>query len=661
LLPDYLEKGIYLAVISKALISISETVTFVSENRLSMQKNCIYLSCFIFCITICSCGQADEDHVIPEVIDVHTYAQPGKAVATHLSLKLTADFSLRVLRGLASYTIKSEMAADKIIFDVNGLEIDSVHIVNNSGSLMGQYSIGEYQPFMGAPLSITIDTTITGVDIYYSTKSNAAALQWLSPQQTQGKTHPFLFTQGQAILTRTWIPCQDSPGIRFTYDAVITVPPQLLPVMSASNPTVKNETGIYTFEMQQPIPAYLMALAIGDIEFTSLGSRTGVYAEPGVLQAAAYEFADMDNMLEAAESLYGPYLWDRYDLIVLPPSFPFGGMENPRLTFATPTIIAGDRSLTSLVAHELAHSWSGNLVTNATWDDFWLNEGFTNYFERRIMESLYGEDYTNMLWLLGFQDLQGTIEDLGVDHPDTHLKLSLEGRDPDEGMTDIAYEKGSLMLRSLEEKVGRETFDQFLKEYFESFKFETISTEAWIPYTKKYLLNPNKVDFDLEAWIYSSGIPADAASIRSDKLANVDQRLKEFIRIGRLDASQGKSWSTHEWLHFLKNLSIDLHVSFYEKLDEVFALSSSGNAEILAAWLEISIWSGYLHGHNQEILEEFLTEVGRRKFLVPLYRALIESNDRTLAAEIFEKAKANYHSISANSIADLIATAQQVG
>ncbi len=619
-----------------------------------------YLTSLCLLGALC-CTSTEEELDVEPAIDQHTYADPNRAVTTHLDLEIEANFETRVLTGKASYLIQATSDAADIILDINQLTIDSIFVHRERGMEEVSFQIGETKQFMGAPLTIPIDSLVTRIDLYYQTDPAASALQWLEPKQTYDKTHPFLFTQGQAILTRTWIPCQDGPGIRFTYNAIVKVPPSLLALMSASNPTSRNDEGIYHFEMTQPIPAYLMALAIGSLEFAPLGERTGVYAEPGLLEASAYEFADMEKMLLAAEKLYGPYLWDRYDLIVLPPSFPFGGMENPRLTFATPTIIAGDRSLTALVAHELAHSWSGNLVTNATWEDFWLNEGFTNYFERRIMEDLYGKEYTDMLWLLGFQDLQSTIEDLGPDHPDTHLKLQLGGRDPDDGMTDIAYEKGSLLLRTLEEQVGRETFDAFLMNYFEEFKFKSISTDAWIAYATRYLLKPNKLKFDLDRWIHGPGIPEGAAIPESSRLRNVDQRLQEFVRIGRLDASQGNRWSTHEWLHFLRHLPRDLHVSFYEKLDDVFDLSASGNSEILAVWLEISIESGYLENHNKQILENFLTTVGRRKFLTPLYKALLNHNQINLAKEIFQKARSNYHSVAANSIADLIETSTEVG
>ncbi len=611
----------------------------------------------IFSLSVMCCKQTyqgpDPGNVV-NAKDTHTYAQPEVARVTHLSLDLTVDFDSKVLSGSAHYQMDLDSNASEIILDMHRLEIDSILIGTTGSMRTASYQIGEEKPFMGSPLTIETSPSDSEMTIFYKTHPEALALQWLNPQQTLGKEHPFLFTQGQAILTRSWIPCQDSPGIRYTYEANIKVPAGLMAVMSATNPQSKSDDGSYRFTMEQPITSYLMALAVGDIAFSSIGDRTGVYAEPGMLEAASYEMADLEKMVVATEELYGPYQWDRFDLIILPPSFPFGGMENPKLTFATPTIIAGDRSLTSLVAHELAHSWSGNLVTNATWDDFWLNEGHTVYLERRIMEALYGKEYADMLALLGLQDLQSTIDDLGPEDDDTHLKLDLEGRDPDEGMTDVAYEKGYLLLRTLEELAGREVFDQYLKSYFEKYQFQSIGTDKWVAYVNKYLIHEQDLTFSVEEWVYGPGIPDNAAQISSDRFAMVDRRVSEFDRIGRLDRSTTRGWSTHEWLHFIRQLPHDLHVSFYEKLDTVFDFSNSGNSEILAAWLELSIRSGYMPDHNQAQLEAFLTRVGRRKFLTPLYRALKETDQLDLARQIFDQARPNYHSVSSRSIAELL-------
>jgi leukotriene A-4 hydrolase/aminopeptidase len=589
----------------------------------------------------------NEANAMP--VDTHSYAKPLEAKVKHMSLNLKADFDQQILKGKVSYDIENNNA-DQIIFDVKNLVIESVAMDDNVPTT---YKLGNEDPIKGKALTIDINPDVKRVHIQYSTTEGSQALLWLNPLQTAGKIQPFLFTQGQAILTRTWIPSQDSPGIRITYDATVQVPKDLLALMSASNPTEKNAKGIYHFEMKQAIPPYLIALSIGDLEFEAIGEKTGVYAEPALLKRAIYEFGDMEKMLNTAEELYGEYLWDRYDVIVLPPSFPFGGMENPRLTFATPTILAGDRSLTSLIAHELAHSWSGNLVTNATWNDFWLNEGFTVYFERRIMEAIYGEDYVKMLTMLGYQDLQGTIEDLGSGHADTKLELDLEGRDPDDGMTDIAYEKGAHFLMMLEEKVGREKFDLFLNQYFNEYKFKTIHTSAFKTYLKENLLEKYNVDADIDEWIHKAGLPSNCPIVKSEKFDLVDQQIKTMLAGDPINASTTSDWTTHEWLHFIRHLPNEMTFEQMQKLDNTIGLSNSGNSEILAAWFQLSIENGY-YKNNLDQIEKFLTSVGRRKFLTPLYKAFKENDALETARNIYKKARDSYHSVAVNTMDELL-------
>ncbi|MEX2088191.1 MAG: M1 family metallopeptidase, partial [Bacteroidota bacterium] len=483
--------------------------------------------------------------------------------------------------------------------------------------------LGDVVQFLGQALTIDITPQTKEVTIAYHTNPNAAALQWLEPSQTAGGKRPFLFTQSQAILARTWVPCQDGPGVRMTYSARVKTRPDLMAVMSATNPTAKTADGVYEFSMPQPIPSYLLALAVGDLAFKSTGPRSGVYAEPSMVDKAAWELEDTEKMIEAAESLYGPYRWDRYDVIVLPPSFPFGGMENPRLTFATPTILAGDRSLVALVAHELAHSWSGNLVTNATWNDFWLNEGFTVYFEHRIMEQVYGRTYSEMLAQLSMQDLQATINELGATHPDTHLKLNLGGRDPDEGMTDIAYNKGYFFLRLIEEAVGREKWDAFLKSYFDAFAFGTMTTEGFISYLRENLIHGDKnleEKIQIDRWVSGPGLPEGAPEVRSGEFGRVEEQLNAWKNGALAGKLATKDWTTHHWLHFLRNLPTTLSSEQMADLDKAFAFSRSGNSEILAAWFPHVITHSYQPGYTA--LENFLMGVGRRKFLKPLYTKL---------------------------------------
>ena len=599
--------------------------------------------------------QCKKDHKVPALSspnmppmdDHHSFAKPEEAVITHLSLDLTADFSNKTLSGTATYGIKVAPGATNIYLDTRDLDIISVAVDDVNAA----FTLGDVTEWLGQSLSVPVTSENKKLTIRYATRPGAEALQWLEPSQTAGKNQPYLFTQGQAILTRTWIPIQDSPGIRLTYDAQIKCPPSLLAVMSATNPTVKNAEGLYTFSMKQPIPAYLIALAIGDIDFRAIGERTGVYAEPSIVDKAAAEFSDMEKMVEAAEALYGPYQWERYDVIVLPPSFPFGGMENPKLTFATPTILAGDKSLVALIAHELAHSWSGNLVTNATWNDFWLNEGFTVYFELRIMEALYGKSYAAMLTNLGYQGLTNTIKELPAE--DTHLFLKLDGRNPDDGMTDIAYEKGAHFLLLLEEKAGREKFDAFLKSYFTENQFQSMTTTKFLAYLDEKLIQPNHIDINVDEWVYQPGLPANCPVITTDRFAAVEKENADFLNGKEAKSLSTAQWTSHEWLHFIRALPDSLSAAQMKDLDNAFGYTQSGNSEILAAWFTLAIKQGY----GKEILpsiRKFLVEVGRRKFLTPLYTSLVESGMKEEAKSIYQEARPNYHSVAYNTIDKIV-------
>lgn len=589
----------------------------------------------------------------PDRVDYHSYSQPLNAKTKHLDLNLTIDFDKKQLDGFARWEIENNQAK-QIIFDVRDLNISKVTTGVGNKELETKFTTTPAAEYIGSALKVEIKPTDKIVTIYYSTKPGKdAALDWIDAELTADKKLPFMFTQGQAILTRSWLPCQDSPGIRVTYNAEITVPKGFLAVMSAENPQAKNETGVYTFKMEQPIPSYLIALAAGDLEFAAISDRTGVYAEPSVLEAAAYEFGEMEKMVAIAENLYGKYDWERFDVIVLPPSFPFGGMENPRLTFATPTIIAGDRSLTSLIAHELAHSWSGNLVTNATWNDFWLNEGFTVYFERRIMEELSGKDYEAMLSVLGYQDLEEDVKDLGETSKDTHLFLNLDGRDPDDGMTDIAYEKGAFFLQMLEKAVGREDFDKFLNQYFSEHKFQTITTNEFIDYLKINLIEKYSLDVNIEEWIFEPGIPASMEPVVSERFMKVDVAVENASKTGNLSTTTTENWTTHEWLHFIRKLPRNLSTKKMAAIDKAHNLSQSGNSEILAAWFDLSIRTKYSSQNIKEI-EAFLVRVGRRKFLTPLYRAFKESGELAEGQRIYSLARPQYHSVSRSTIDALL-------
>lgn len=601
------------------------------------------------------CGTKPQHETQIMKQDPHSYSRPAEAKVTHLKWTAIINFDTKIIDGIASWSIETSIAADSIILDTKDLDIEKITLDENTAA---EFRLGRKDPILGQSLSIAIKPETRSINIHYQTSPDAEAVQWLSAQQTAGKKFPFLFTQSQAILARSWVPCQDTPGIRFTYEADVTVPKELIALMSASNPKEKNSTGQYHFEMKQPISSYLLALAVGDVVFKPISDRSGVYAERSLVDTAAWEFADLDKMIAGAEELYGPYQWERYDVLVLPPSFPFGGMENPRLTFATPTILSGDRSLTSLIAHELAHSWSGNLVTNATWNDFWLNEGFTVYFETRIMEKLYGEDYSEMLASLNMQDLNDEITSLNEkgQSADTRLKLSLEGRNPDEGVTSIAYNKGYFFLRSFEEKYGRDKFDAFLKDYFSENAFSSMDTESFIGYIKEYYQSKFKITLDDNAfkqWIETEGLPAEVPEPRSDRFKKVDQLLASWETEKTLDESLSRDWSTHEWLHFLKNLPSSLTPDEMRALDNFGNFTASGNAEIITEWAVISIRNNY--NKMDAKIESFLINTGRRKFLSPLYNELIKTEaGKNRARMIYKKARPNYHFVATNTFDKLL-------
>ncbi|MFT4253323.1 MAG: M1 family metallopeptidase [Caulobacter sp.] len=590
-----------------------------------------------------------------DALDIHSYAKPRIARVTHVDLDLTADFDGKKMVGKAALDLLLAPGAKEVVLDTKGLKIKS--ITDARGRAL-KWSLGAFDPHLGAPLTVTL-AGAKRIVIAYESAPDGAALQWLSPSQTAGKVKPYLFSQGEAILNRTWIPTQDSPGVRQTWTARIVAPEGLKAVMSAEMLTPDGEPvagggRAYRFRMDKPVAPYLIAIAIGDLAFQPLGPRTGIYTEPSTLKAAAWEFADVEKMVEAAEKLYGPYRWGRYDLLVLPPSFPFGGMENPRLTFATPTVIAGDRSLVSLVAHELAHSWSGNLVTNATWADFWLNEGFTVYFENRIMEALYGKDTASMLADLGWTDLQEAITEAGgPTAPDTRLHIDLTGRDPDDGMTDIPYEKGAAFLRTIEKEVGRERWDAYLRGYFDRHAFQPQTAEGFIADLRANLFKGDAAlekKIDVQRWVYQPGLPENAVHVRSKAFEPVDAAAKAFAEGGAAPVEAWKGWGTSERVRFVDSLPRKLTPEQLAAVEAAFGLSAQGNSEIRFAWLELAVANRY--DPAVASLEQFLTGQGRRKFVAPLFAALWAQGDwgRPIAKRIYAEARPLYHAVTRETV-----------
>ena len=589
--------------------------------------------------------------------DIHSYARPDEVRVTHVALDLRADFDARVLSGTATLSLQRNGSASEVVLDDKGLDIRTI---TGGGSDL-KFTLGEDDHILGRSLTIQLPPSVSEITITYRTSPEAGALQWLQPSQTAGGKRPYLYSQGEAIFTRTWIPTQDTPGVRQTYSARITVPRDLRAVMSAEQLTpegVETPGGrTFAFKLTQPVPPYLIAIGVGHLAYRQVGPRTGIYTEPAMLDAAASELVDLEKMVTAAESLLGPYRWGRFDVLVLPPSFPLGGMENPRLTFATPTIIAGDRSLVSLIAHELAHSWSGNLVTNATWSDFWLNEGFTTYVENRLMEVLYGVDRARMLQVLDRRSLDTEIARLGPTNKDTILHADLKGRDPDDAVSDIAYEKGATFLRTIEATVGREAFDAFLRGYFDRHAFQSITTAQFLADLREHLLKSDpqlEERLKVQEWLYQPGLPTNAPVPTSDVLVKVDQDVTAFASGAAAASIQNAAdWSTQEWQHFLVTLPDKLTAPQLADLDRAFRLSERRNAEVLFAWLRVTIRNHYEPA--MPALERFLTSVGRRKFLKPLYEDLMKTDwGKNEARRIYARARPLYHSMSTTTLDPIV-------
>ena len=574
--------------------------------------------------------------------DAWTHAEPEIARVTHVSLDLDVDFATKTLAGTTTLDVLTAKGAKEIVLDVDELDISAV--TDGTGKTL-EYAVGPHDNTKASALTVQLDGA-KQVRITYRTKPTASALQWMPPEMTFGKTKPYLYSQGQAIHNRSWIPTQDSPGIRQTWDATLRVPGDLVAVMSGEKlsgdkgETLPDGRRAFRFRMDKPVPPYLIAFAVGDLKFTSLGPRSGVWTEAPMLNKAASEFADVEKMIDAAGALYGPYRWGRYDMLVLPPAFPYGGMENPMLTFLTPTIITGDRSNTDVVAHELAHSWSGNLVTNATWSDSWLNEGFTTYFENRIMEALYGKERAAMYADLDWDGMMRDIADMGGM---TAAGSRLHGT-PGEGQLD--YTKGSNFLRMLENTLGREAWDAYLTGYFDRHAFQPQTTAGFLSDLREHMLKDKpalELSLQLDRWAYGAGVPDNAVHVKSETLANVDELLAAFNVGGPASAVDTQDWSTQQWLRFLNGLPRAQSTSRLAELDQALGLSTSENAYVQSAWFELAIANRY--EPVVPAMRNYVGRIGRGLLVYPIYKGLMKQGDwgANIARNLYTEAMATYH------------------
>jgi len=584
--------------------------------------------------------------------DPHSYFDPDQPRVRRLRLKLDVDFAARRIDGVVLLELTSP-SGGALDLDTKGLEILAVETPDGRAV---PHTLGAEEPIHGRRLRLDLPAGAPAVGIRYRTAPEAIALQWLAPEQTEGRRHPFLFSQCQAIHARTVVPIQDSPRARVTYTAEVTVPDPLAAVMSAGpagvRPGPRPATRTFLFEMPQPIPSYLLALAVGDLEARDLSPRSRVWAEPATVDRAAWEFAEIESMILKAEGLFGPYEWDRYDMLVLPPSFPYGGMENPRMTFLTPTLLAGDRSLVDVVAHELAHSWTGNLVTNATAEHFWLNEGTTVYAERRIQEALHGEEAASLSWAIGQTALDQELERFAKEPELTKLRQHLEGIDPDDAFSSIPYEKGARLWALVERTAGRATFDPVLRDYIATFRFTSITSDDWLGFIESRL--PGVLGkINARAWLDEPGIPANAPVFRSKRLEELTALAGGWGGGTRPTPEASGRWSPSEMLVYLQRLPREMDRAACAWLDESYGLTRRGNYEILVEWLTIAAGSDYEPVFPR--VREVLTRVGRMKYLRPLYGALgRHPRTRDLARAIFKEASPGYHALSRRVVESVI-------
>ena len=583
-------------------------------------------------------------------MDLHSHAEPARTRVSHVALDVTIDMQAKSVSGTATLSLARPDRSAPLVLDAQGLAIERV--TGKDGSKR-EFALGAPDKNLGSALTIQLAPADDAIVITYRTTDRSDALQWLAPEQTADKKQPFLFTQGQSIFTRTWIPLQDSPGVRITYEARVKAPKGLTVVMSAEQ-LGQDADGAFRFRMTHPIPSYLIALACGDIAFRPISKRCGIWAEPSVVDGARAEFEDTESMVQAAEKLFGPYRWGRYDLIVLPPSFPFGGMENPCLTFATPTALAGDKSGVSLVAHELAHSWSGNLVTNATWRDFWLNEGFTVYFEQRIMEAVYGPERARMEWRLAIDDLK---REMSEQEPWLHvLHIDLAGKHPDDGFSGVPYTKGAAFLKRIEGLYGRARFDRFLTKWFDAHSFQSVTTETFLAFLERELLAQDPklaAQVDVKRWVEGTGLPDELSVLPSTSLERADREIERWNATKDAAALDVKDFVTQQWLHLLEGIANTLDARSMAALDARFALTPSRNCEIADVWLRLAIQHGYAAADAR--LEQFLTDIGRRKFLEPLYKELMKTPEGIERARaIYTRARSRYHALTRDTIDEML-------
>lgn len=582
--------------------------------------------------------------------DPTSYADLSQGRIKHIDFHIRADFSTSTLAIWAVYHLDAPCRGSLFL---DSFKLD-LHKAYTADRVLG-WEFDSHHELWGSRLHLKGLDGDDSFTLEFRTSPEARALQWLNAAQTLSGEHPFLFSQCQAINARSVFPCQDTPSVRFTFSAEMDVPQGLTAVMAAEQVEGNLGDGRFFFRMPQPIPSYLFALAAGHLEFRELGPRTGIYAEPQIIESAAWEFSENEDRMREAEKLLGPYLWGRYDLLVLPPSFPYGGMENPRLTFLTPTSILGTRGQTSLITHELAHAWTGNLVTNATWQDFWLNEGWTTYAETRITEIMEGRDAFLLNAVYDEKRLIEVMRRVGMDSPYTCLKVVTEDGDADNSGGIIPYYKGCFFLQECEYAVGRPRFDAFIQKYMQKFQFKSLTTEDFLEFLKLEL--PEIFEkVDVQQWVYKPGLPEARHRPQSDLYDAVQQVLTAYQQGTRPTREQVAGWRRYQVLSFLQGLPAEIPMEDCSYLEQVLNLEKANDAAYFSYFYSACISSGY-----QQILPRvnaYLEKVGRMLYVLPIFRAIIQTEwSRSHARPLFEQIKTHHHQITVNMMQRLLAGA----
>jgi len=591
------------------------------------------------------------------VRDPNTSANYDAWRTKHTTANLKVEFEQKRLRGSVILELESQTdkASKEIILDSSYLDVASIKLNSAPSSWEMRDRIGAN----GSPVHVAVPDgaakgEVVKLEIDLATTGDCTALQWLTPAQTSNKVAPFMFSQCQAIHARSLFPCQDTPDVKSTYTFNITSPHVVVASGVSKGTEGSGPDTVYTFEQKVPIPSYLFALASGDIAEAKIGRCSSVATGPNELAASKWEFEDdMDKFLDAAEKIVFPYKWGEYNVLVLPPSFPYGGMENPIYTFATPTIISGDRQNIDVIAHELAHSWSGNLVTSCSWEHFWLNEGWTMYLERRILATVHGSDaHFDFSAIRGWSDLEVAVNNYGKDHEFTKLCISHKDIDPDDAFSTVPYEKGFHFVYYLDRLVGRENFDKFIPYYFEKWSKKSLDSFEFKDTFLEFFDKPEFADLkdkiasiDWEGRFYTPGLPPKPEFDTS--LADACYALAEKWKAQDFKPSPEdiSTWTGNQvvvFLNAIQDFATPLTIEQSQALGKTYGLFDSKNAELKTAYYQIAMKSKDASAYPG--VAELLSEVGRMKFVRPLFKSLVKVN-RDLAVATFQKNRDFYHPI----------------